>query len=75
MVAVVTTAGLLVLARKFSHRLVAASPVLRVYKPRRCGAEVWGEKTASVSSKFDRYCKRGMWVKGAEMWLAPYYEV
>jgi hypothetical protein len=35
----------------------------------------WGKKTASGSSKFDRYCKRGMWVKGAEMWLAPYYEV
>ena len=38
MVAVVTTAGLLVLARKFSHRLVAASLVLRVYKLRGCGA-------------------------------------
>jgi hypothetical protein len=35
---VVTTAGLLVLARKFSQRLVAANVVLRVYKPRRCGA-------------------------------------
>jgi hypothetical protein len=38
MVAVATAAGLLVLARKFSHRLVAASLVLRVYKLRRCGA-------------------------------------
>jgi hypothetical protein len=40
-----------------------------------CHEEVCNWVYVSVSSKFDRYCKRGMWVKGAEMWLAPYYEV
>ena len=38
----------------------------------RCGG---AKNTASASSKFDRCCKRGMWVQRAEMRLAPYSEV